>query len=124
MSDLPLDAALGSERATIVVSNTQLWSGDQRLGAFYVTLDGLRAGVAFPGDRATISCAPGRHVVRIRQWWFKSDPVTVEVGPAQELHFVASGPRGGNAAARMITLLVRPSRSLKLDPRATGSASE
>jgi hypothetical protein len=115
---LTSEGGLASDRSTIVVENTRKWFGDQRLGAFHVALDGTRAGVASPGQQLDIACIPGPHTVRIRQWWYRSKPVTVDLRAGEVLRLVASTPRGGNLLIRMAILIFRPSRSLSLDKRA------
>jgi hypothetical protein len=98
----------------IVVVNARKWFGDQRLGAFHVTLDGKKAGVAFPLDFLEMECATGQHTVRVRQWWYRSEPVVVETTAGQELRLVADVPRDRNLTVVMARMLFRPSRSLSL----------
>lgn len=123
VSDLPQEDSPTTQYAQIVVENARKWFGDQRLGAFHVALDGAGAGMAFPGQQLNVECAPGTHTVRIRQWWYRSRPVTVDLSPGERCHLVADAPRGGGLLRRMATLMVRPSRSLSLN-KGQGSASK
>jgi hypothetical protein len=115
ISENPVEDA----RSTIVVENARKWLGDQRLGAFHVALDGKKAGVAFPGERLDVACAAGPHTVRIRQWWYRSQPVPVDVKAGEEVCLVADAPRDGNVMVRMAKLIFRPSRSLTLGKKSS-----
>lgn len=110
------------DRATIVVENIRSWTGSpgwigsQKRGAVHVSLDGHKAGIAFPEQRLLLSCAPGGHKVRIRQWWYRSAQLNVDLGPREVLELVADEPKGG-AWTRLAVLVFRPWRSISLDRR-------
>lgn len=104
------------ERATIVVENVRSWVGNQKRGAVHVSLDGHNEGTALPNDRLVLSCAPGLHRVRVRQWWYRSAPLNVEVQPREELELVADRPKG-NLLTCTAVLMFRPWRSISLERR-------
>ena len=95
---------------TIEIFRDRQWAGDPRLGTFTVYLDGVRAGMVRPLDKATIAVGGGMHAIRIRQWWYRSPTVTVAVQEGQRVRFRADAPKG-RAGLR---LLFHPSSYLRL----------
>lgn len=88
----------------IEVLNGCRWMGDPCLGRVHVYVDGIKIGVA-PVFRCLQSkVSPGSHSVRIRLWWMKSKPVTVEVNPGASVRLKGSasvlGSRFGHALRR------------------------
>jgi hypothetical protein len=102
------------ELSEIVVENSRDWFGDQRFGAFVVSVDGLRVGVALPRQRVSHTCAPGTHHVRIRQWWYRSTPMTVETWAGEATVLMGDIPRDRGFFGGMALFMFRPSRSLEL----------
>jgi hypothetical protein len=107
-SDTPESSAI------IKIENYRTWFGDQRLGAFRIALDAQKAGVILPGQSLELSVAPGPHVLRLRQWWYQSQPITVDVHPSEWVRLNADVVRSGGPMHRFLTLLFRPSRGLAL----------
>jgi hypothetical protein len=101
--------------ATISVFQDRPWVGNPRLGAFVVVLDGHRVGTVAIHDNLVISVSPGEHAVRIRQWWFRSSPLTVKVEQSSVLHLRADIPRSLGLFARFARFLFSPSTALVLD---------
>jgi len=106
---------IDSASAHIVVRTHRQWFGDPRLGTFVVYLDNERAGVLPPEGRLDLQCDPGDHVVRIRQWWYRSHPIRLCLLPAQSLNLNADIVRTGGLLIRMATLILTPGRALTLD---------
>jgi hypothetical protein len=98
----------------ITVEGHRWWFGDPRLGAIRIYVDGRRAGVIPPGTRLTIAIEPGTHTVRARQWWYRSQPLTVEVTAEVDLHLKADVVPTGNLLRRVMALVIAPSRGLTL----------
>jgi hypothetical protein len=89
---------------TIEVFQDRQWAGDPRLGTFTVYVDGVRAGIVRPLDKLTISLAGGVHSIRIRQWWYRSPTVTVDIQEeGQRFRFRADAPKG-RAGLRLLFL--------------------
>jgi hypothetical protein len=63
----------------IVVNSHRKWYLNDRGGTFSVSLDGRRVGSVAPLGKLEMPCTSGTHVVRVRQWWFRSKPTPVEV---------------------------------------------
>lgn len=106
-----------AEKATnghIVVASHRKWFGDQRLGTFTVSLDGSSAGKLLPDGAVDLTCDPGPHTVRIRQWWYRSEPTQVLVSADQAVSLNADIHREGNALVRMARFLFTPSKALSL----------
>jgi hypothetical protein len=98
----------------IEITSHRRWFGDQRLGTWTVPLDGRVVGKLSPEGKVNLSSQPGAHVVRIRQWWYRSKPTAVQVMVGQTVSLEADIPRKGSILARMITFIVAPSRALTL----------
>lgn len=107
---------ISGELSVIVVENSRDWFGNQRQGAFVVSVDGERVGIALPRERVSHTCAPGAHSVRIRQWWYRSAPTAVEVIAGEPTVLKGDIPRDRSVLGRMALLMFRPSRSLALTP--------
>jgi hypothetical protein len=92
----------------IEVLNGCRWMGDPWLGRVHVYVDGVKIGVA-PVFRCLQSkVSPGSHSVRIRLWWMKSKPVTIEVNPGDSVRLEGCasvlGSRFGHALRRGVAL--------------------
>jgi hypothetical protein len=98
----------------IVIESHRKWFGDQRLGTFVVSLDGTSAGKLPPEGRVELRCASGVHVVRIRQWWYRSKPTEVQISIGQTVSLRADIPRTGSVLNRMTTFIATPWRALSL----------
>jgi hypothetical protein len=75
-----------------------------------VYLDGNQAGVAPPQQQLRIECEVGSHRVHVRQWWFRSKPLDVEVKPGAGLMLTAD--LRGSPWTKVWTAVVSPGRSL------------
>ena len=100
----------------LVVFQDRKWVGDLRLGAFTVAIDGVRTGVARVQGEVSAQVSPGRHTVRIRQWWYRSPSVDVDVPEGQTVRMRADVDMSVGRARRVGRMLLRPSRSLTLTP--------
>lgn len=99
----------------LVVFQDRKWVvADPRLGAFSVSIDGLRVGIAHVGGEVGSDVLPGKHRVRIRQWWYRSPPLEVEVLNGQTVRLRADIDRSIGVVRRMGRMLLHPSRSLTL----------
>ncbi len=112
----PLKLNSELESASLVIESIRDWFGDQRLGAFHLYLDGKKAGIILPRQSLSVMARPGPHILRIRQWWFLSPVVSIEVAPGEKMRLTADVELKGNLAKRMLTLMTKPSRSLILNP--------
>lgn len=106
MSDAP--------SAHVVVESPRKWFGDQRLGTFTVSLDHTKVGKLPPKGRLELLCPAGSHVVRIRQWWFRSRPLQIIASEERPVVLIADAVRGGNLFARMGVFGFSPGRALTL----------
>ncbi|MFZ1881510.1 MAG: hypothetical protein WAU41_15305 [Gaiellaceae bacterium] len=106
--------------SAIVVATSRPWYGDQRLGAFSISLDGSAAGKLPPHGTLRLPCAPGKHRVRARQWWYMSPQFEVVVEPGQATRLDVDLVRHGSFARRMLTMMLTPWRGVVITP-ASGS---
>ena len=106
-----MEAATGR----IVIESDRDWFGDPRLGTFAVYLDHVSAGRLRPRDRIELPCSSGSHVVRIRQWWFRSNLIQVHVSDGRTITLTADIPRDSNLIRRMAIFLFTPSKALCLN---------
>lgn len=77
----------------IVVANDYQWIGNPQAAGFAVYVDGKHAGVAPLGGTFSQQVDPGRHVVRVRLWYFLSPRVELDVKPGETRRFSADRPR-------------------------------
>lgn len=106
---------------TIVVFQDREWFGDPRLGAFVMSVDGKRVGrVALHGECAC-QVMPGQHTVRVRQWWFRSPPVRVNVTSGSTARLRADIPLSLSFFRRMAKGLFAPGKCLTLESSDIGS---
>ena len=91
------------------------WFGDPRLGSFVVYIDRKRAGVAAVGGELALDVARGRHEVRIRQWWYRSQSIEVSLEGDQVVRLRADIPRSMGFMRRMVQAIFRPSSLLVLE---------
>jgi hypothetical protein len=80
--------------SAVVVVNCYRWIGNPAAAGFVVYLDGRRIGVAPVSGALTVQVGAGRHVVRVRLWYFLSSKLAVEAGPGQTVRLFADRPRG------------------------------
>jgi hypothetical protein len=105
----------------ILVKSHRKWFGDQRLGAFKVSVDGVPAGKVPPDGSLDVTCDPGSHTVRIRQWWYRSEPAQIHVSAGETVALKADIPRDGNPVARVAAFMFTPWRVLSLKETPNGS---
>ena len=80
-----LSSALGCLVPPVLRSAKWDRSDSSWLGRLHVYVDGVKIGAA-PVFRCLQSkVSPGSHSVRIRLWWMKSKPVTIEVNPGDSV---------------------------------------
>ena len=104
----------------IVVEPQRRWFGDQRLGTFSVFLDQARVGKLPPIGRLDLSCAPGTHVLRIRQWWYRSPPIRVDALEGGSVLLTADIAHRGHFLIGMKTFIFAPWRALSLTDTSKG----
>lgn len=98
----------------IVVESDRNWFGDPRIGTFAVYLDHARAGRLRPKDRLELRCAAGDHVLRIRQWWYRSKPVLVNVSDGRTITLTADIRRDSRLVHRIAIFILTPGHALSL----------
>ena len=87
-------AGPAATEATLIVANNYRWIGNPSAVGFIVYLDGRRIGVAPLGEELAVQVDAGRHIVRVRLWYFLSPKLAVEARPGQTLRLSADKPRG------------------------------
>jgi hypothetical protein len=107
--------------AELIVFGNSQWFGDPRLGTVVVYVDGIKRGKVSPGDSLLITCEPGRHAVRVRQWWYMSPRIDVEMRPEQQTILKGSINQTGNVISRILVTLFMPWRAMIL-VQSSGSA--
>jgi hypothetical protein len=105
---------MDNRKATLEVSTDRQWFGDPRLGTFIVYLDGNRAGMVPPRGQLVLHPAPGRHVLRARQWWYLSPRLEIEVGAGTHVDVRVDVIREGTFPFRMLRMIFTPWRGLTL----------
>lgn len=99
----------------IVFTSDRQWVGDPRFGSYVMYLDGRRAGVLRPRDRVAIPCESGPHRIRVRQWYYLSPTLDVNVAENESVVVQADlQDRQRSFLRRMATLMFRPWRGLSL----------
>ena len=83
----------GQKASRIVVANDYRWIGNPQAAGFAVYVDGKHAGVAPLGETFSQKVDPGRHVVRVRLWYFLSPRVDLDVKTGETRRFSADIPR-------------------------------
>jgi hypothetical protein len=100
---------------TLVVLQDRQWVGDPRLGGFNVSVNGRRVGKAPVQGRLVVPVSPGPNTVRIRQWWFRSPPVTLDIASDATVRLRGDIPRSMGFSARMFKFLISPGSALVLE---------
>lgn len=103
-----------NEQATIVLTTPRPWFGNQRIGAFVVSLDGKRAGTLMPQGSLELSCPPGHHRLRARQWWYLSPAVEVELAGGEVARFSVDLVRSGSMVTQGLRLMFLPWRGVAI----------
>jgi hypothetical protein len=103
-----------SEGGRITVESHRQWFGDQRLGTWTVYVDRNAIGKLSPEGVVECRCPTGIHVVRIRQWWYWSESVEVDVLEGLNAIFEADIPRNGSLLVRLLKFVFVPGRALLL----------
>jgi hypothetical protein len=107
-------------QATFVVQTQRDWFGDPRLGTFTVYLDGNNAGKVAPRGRLVLSSTIGEHVVRVRQWWYLSPRLTVDLREGSPLVVEVDVSRRDSFIRRFLTFMFAPWRALSIEISETG----
>jgi hypothetical protein len=76
-----------------------------------VEMDGVRIGRVRRGGSVTAEIPPGRHVFRVRQGWFASEPLVLEV---PEGHHITLSAGTGERAVRFTATFRHPGTALDL----------
>ena len=104
--------------ATISLEAPRPWVGNQQLGAFIVSLDGRRVGVVMPQGSLEVSCPPGRHRVRARQWYNTGPVFEVELAEGETVRLTVDLVRRDSLLMRFLTLMFAPWRGIAITPAA------
>ena len=116
MSDDALSGAHGgTEVGYVEIYQDRDWFGDPRMAVFTVYVDGSRAGSVALKSSIRLSLSPGIHRLRIRQWFFSSPDVPINVGPGQVIRLKADVPRQLPFPRRFLRMLAF-SDALSLEP--------
>lgn len=108
--------------STLVIFQDRQWAGDPRLGSFTVNidgesgLDGQTVGKVTVRGELALRVPPGCHGVRVRQLWYSSPWLDVDIPPGQTVRLRADVDKTGGAVRRVARALVRPCRYLALTP--------
>jgi hypothetical protein len=102
--------------ASVTVFQERSWFGDPRLGAFVLSIDGKRAGVVRLQDSLTVAIQPGPHTFRIRQWWYQSPAVNLDVSLDHSMRLKADIDRSLSAFRLWLRFLFTPWKALTLTP--------
>lgn len=71
------------ESPSLTLKSNRLWVMSAQSGTFAVYLDGKRVGRLKPVDVVKITCSPGTHRISVRQWWYRSRPVSFSIESGQ-----------------------------------------
>ena|ERR1039457_458997 len=115
-------AVSGTGLSRIVVESHRRWFGDQRLGTFTVSLDNARVGKLPPTGRLELQCAPGTHVLRLRQWWYRSPPTHVSAPEGSSVFLTADVAHRGHLVRALNTLVFAPWRALSVTANSRSSS--
>ena len=105
---------LSADRGWLEVVNRYQWIHDPHQGRFRVYLDGQAAGWAPLSGSLRVPVNAGRHVVRVRRWWYLSPRVDAVVGPGQAVRLEADIALELPVLQRMLLTMFRPFHSLSL----------
>jgi hypothetical protein len=120
--DSSVDARSVDGGGWLEVVNRYQWIHDPHQGRFRVYLDGKAAGWAPLSGSLRVPVSPGRHVVRVRLWWYLSPRVGAGVGPGQAVRLEADIARELPVHQRMLLTMFRPFHSLSLTVGAPGGS--
>jgi hypothetical protein len=105
---------LSADGGWLEVVNRYQWIHDPHQGRFRVYLDGKAAGWAPLSGSLRVPVDAGRHVVRVRLWWYLSPRVAAIVGPGQAVRLEADIAVELPVLQRMLLTMFRPFHSLSL----------
>jgi hypothetical protein len=105
------------EDSRVVFVQDRQWFGNPRLGAFVASLDGERVGVVGVRGSLRVHVPSGRHVARVRQWWYRSPPMTLEVRSRETLTLKADVDRSRGLMRAMARSMFMPWKALTLSPQ-------
>jgi hypothetical protein len=100
---------------TLVVFQDREWFGDPRLAAFNVTVDGHGKGKARLKSELVVPLPSGTHTVRIRQWWYRSPPLSIELPAGATLRLKADIASSRPLLSRFAKMVFQPGTSLVLE---------
>ena len=103
-----------TEDASIVFRSPRPWFGNQQLGAFVISVDGKKVGVLVPEGSLAVSCSAGRHGVRARRGWYRSQSIEVDLGSGEVTELVVDMEHPDSLFRRFLLALFAPWRSLAI----------
>jgi hypothetical protein len=101
------------ETGWIEIYQDRLWVGRPSQAIFNVYVDKKSVGKVPLRSSLTVPVSPGTHRVRIRQWYFGSNPLEVKVSPGQVSTYRADVPRGEGLRG-FSRMLFNPTRCLAM----------
>lgn len=103
-----------TDSANLILTSPQPWFGNQRMGAFVVSVDGAKAGTLMPQGSIEVSCSAGHHVMRARQGWYRSTSLDLDLHPGTETRVSVEVTRQGSLIRRFFVLMFLPWRAIQL----------
>ena len=121
--------------STVVISQSRQFAGSPRFGAMTAYVDGKRVGVVFAQgtfsveqfpyqsrrwsriparEELSIPVSPGEHVVRVRQWWYFSPGLRVEIEPVETVRLNADFNRTGGILRSLLRGTFTPWKALRV----------
>jgi len=100
--------------STIVVNSNRRWVGSARNDSMTVTIDRKRVGRVAPVDRLEITCIPGIHSVRVRQWHLRSRPIDVRATAGSLVSVEVDDPSLRPFLRSWLSSMVAPGRALTI----------
>jgi hypothetical protein len=103
-----------TQDASIVLRSPRPWFGNQQLGAFVISMDGTKVGVLMPEGSLSVGCSAGRHDVRARRGWFRSQSTEVDLGSGEVVELVVDLDHPDSLFWRFLLAAFAPWRSLAI----------
>jgi hypothetical protein len=101
------------ETGWIEIYQDRMWVGRPNQAIFNAYVDKKSVGKVPLRSSLTVPVRPGTHRVRIRQWYFGSNPLEVRVSPGQVSTYRADVPRGEGLRG-FSRMLFNPTRCLAM----------
>ncbi len=112
---------VAAEKSTIILNRTSTWAN--RIRKFKVEIDGFVEGVIANGQSVCFTVMPGKHSIRVKYDWYKSEPFELDIAEGEDIR-LECGSRTGLASE--LDALVAPGRylTLKLAEEAVSDTQE